>query len=156
MIRESLKPNVAVFNTVLMAQAEAKLSPEESIDRAMTVYKILKSTEYAAASPNRQTYNILVRTMAAKGDPKQADLFLRQMRSDGFVPDVDLYTATVSAYERKGKPLKALRIMESMRADGYDFYEFPALNAAFKKAVRLVNAVGRGLSSLEEEDDDSD
>ncbi|GKY91489.1 hypothetical protein MPSEU_000121100 [Mayamaea pseudoterrestris] len=152
MMRESLAPNVAVFNTVLMAQAEAKsaiVSPEESMERAMTVYKILSSSEYSAAKPNRQTYNILVRTMAAKGDPKQAEFFLRQMRSDGFVPDVDLYTATVSSFERRGQPLKALRIMESMREDGYDFYEFPVLNSAFKKAVRLVNAVGRGLSSTD-------
>jgi hypothetical protein len=36
--------------------------------------------------------------------------------------------------------------MESMRADGYDFYEGPVLNAAFKRAVKLVNAVGRGLT----------
>jgi len=37
--------------------------------------------------------------------------------------------------------------MESMRADGYDFYESPVLNAAFKKAVKLVSAVGQGLTA---------
>eukprot|EP00957_Ditylum_brightwellii_P016663 1252723-Ditylum_brightwellii.AAC.1 len=58
---------------------------------------------------------------------------------DGFVPDVDLYTVTVTAYERNGQPMKALRLMESMREDGYDFYEAKVLNEAFKKAVKLVN-----------------
>jgi hypothetical protein len=62
-------------------------------------------------------------------------------------PDVDLYTATVTAYEQTKQPLQALRLMESMRADGYDFYEAPVLNEAFKRAVRLVNVVGRGLAS---------
>lgn len=154
MIREdSLEPNVAVFNTVIMAQAESTLSsPEENMERAMAVFKILKSQEYTAASPDRRTYNILIRIMAANKNPRQAESLLRQMQEDGFVPDVDLFTATVSSYERKGQPLKALQLMESMRANGYDFYESPVLNSAFKKAVSLVNAVGRNLATSEKEE----
>ena len=68
------------------------------------------------------------------------------MTASGLVPDVDLYTATISSYERIGQPLKALNLMESMREGGYDFYESAVLNSAFKRAVKLVNAVGRGLT----------
>ena len=32
-----------------------------------------------------------------------------------------------------------------MTRDGYDFYEVKVLNAAFKKAVELANAVGSGV-----------
>ena len=78
--------------------------------------------------------------------PLEAEALLRKMGEAGYVPDVDLYSATVTAYERTGQPLKALRLMESMREDGYDFYEIEVLNAAFKKAVKLVNVVGRGFS----------
>jgi len=141
MIRQKLQPNVVVFNTVLVAQAEGRT--EHDIQRAILVYKILNSKYYTAASPNRQTYNILIRTFASNRKPREAEVFLRQMQRDGLAPDVDLYTATVSAYERTGQPLRALRLMESMREDGYDFYESAILNAAFKRAVALANVVGR-------------
>lgn len=141
MIRQKLQPNVVVFNTVLVAQAEGRT--EHDIQRAILVYKILNSKHYTAASPNRQTYNILIRTFASNRKPREAEVFLRQMQRDGLAPDVDLYTATVSAYERTGQPLRALRLLESMREDGYDFYESAILNAAFKRAVALANVVGR-------------
>jgi hypothetical protein len=40
--------------------------------------------------------------------------------------------------------------MEYMREEGYDFYEVEVLNVAFKKAVKLVNVVGRGLAASDE------
>lgn len=153
MVREELRPNVAVFNTVIMAQAESKARSAKDMDRAILVYKILKSQQYSSACPNRQTYSILIRTLTVNKRPRDAEGLLRQMNHDGLTPDVDLYTATVSAYEQIGQPMQALRLMESMRDSGYDFYEAPVLNAAFKRAVRLVNVVGRGLSSSSAEDD---
>jgi pentatricopeptide repeat domain-containing protein 1 len=147
MLREELKPNVVTFNTVILAQTESKVFSLRDVDRAILVYKILKSQQYSSASPNRQTYTILIRFLTANKQPREADGLLRQMCHDGLTPDVDLYTATVTAYEQTKQPLQALRLMESMRSDGYDFYEAPVLNAAFKRAVKLVNVVGRGLAS---------
>lgn len=68
------------------------------------------------------------------------------MRHDGYTPDVHLYTATITGYEKNRQPLEAIRVMESMREDGYDFYEIDVLNNAFKKAIKLVNAVGQTLN----------
>jgi pentatricopeptide repeat domain-containing protein 1 len=147
MLREELKPNVVTFNTVILAQTESKVFSVKDVDRAILVYKILKSQQYSSASPNRQTYTILIRYLTANKQPREADGLLRQMAHDGLTPDVDLYTATVTAYEQTKQPLQALRLMESMSADGYDFYEAPVLNAAFKRAVKLVNVVGRGLDT---------
>jgi pentatricopeptide repeat domain-containing protein 1 len=147
MLREELKPNVVTFNTVILAQTESKVFSPRDVDRAILVYKILKAQQYSPASPNRQTYTILIRFLTANKQPREADGLLRQMAHDGLTPDVDLYTATVTAYEQTKQPLQALRLMESMRADGYDFYEAPVLNEAFKRAVKLVNVVGRGLAS---------
>jgi hypothetical protein len=79
--------------------------------------------------------------------PVTAEAFLDKMRDDGFKPDVDLFTATVASYERTGQPLRALRLMESMQEDGYDFYSVAVLNEAFKKAVKLVNKVGKSFPS---------
>lgn len=145
MVRDGLKPNVAVFNTVLMALSESR-NDASMIDNMLVVYKILQSKQYSSARPNRQTYNILIRAFAVAREPRQAEVFLQAMQKEGLFPDVDLFTATISAYERLGQPLKALALMESMRERGYDFYESGVLNAAFKKAVKLANAVGRGLS----------
>jgi pentatricopeptide repeat protein len=150
MIREGQKPNVAVFNTVLMAQIEG-MPTEQDVENALLAYKILR--QFPDACPNRQTYNILIRALAAQKQPRQAERLLRDMQEDGFVPDVDLFTATISSYERVGQPLKALNLMESMRKKGYDFYESAVLNTAFKKAVKLVNAVGRGLAAPDELDE---
>jgi pentatricopeptide repeat protein len=147
MIREDLSPNVATFNTVIVAQTEGR---KANLQKGLLVYKLMKS-KYSKARPNRQTYNLLIRSLASNHEPTGAEAFLRNMRLDGFIPDVDLYTATVTAYEKNGQPLRALRLMESMQEDGYDFYDIKVLNAAFKKAVKLVSVVGRGLSS---DDDD--
>ena len=147
LLREELSPNVATFNTVIVAQTEGR---KADLRNALLVYKLMKS-KYSNARPNRQTYNILIRGLAANQEPTGAEAFLRKMRADGFVPDVDLYTATVTAYERNGQPLKALQLMENMQEDGYDFYDIKVLNAAFKKAVKLVSVVGRGLGPKQDQ-----
>jgi pentatricopeptide repeat domain-containing protein 1 len=145
MIKEGLSPNTATFNTVLMAQTETRTKAD--IERAVVVYKLMKSKFSAKAGlPNRQTYNILVYFFASIRQPLMAEAFLKKMPEDGFKPDVDLFTATVAAYERSGQPLKAVKLMESMQADGYDFYSVKVLNSAFKKAIKLVNKVGQSLS----------
>lgn len=148
MIREELPVNVATFNTVLVAQTEGR---KADLQKGLLVFKLMKSKQYSSARPNRQTYNILIRGLAANQEPIGAEAMIRKMKADGFTPDVDLYTATVTAYEKIRQPLQALRLMESMQEDGYDFYEIDVLDKAFKKAVKLANVVGRGLSSNEKE-----
>jgi pentatricopeptide repeat protein len=146
MIQDGRQPNAATFNTVMMAQAEEGTA--KSVQRAVLVYRMMKSPKYntPTGQPNRQTYTILIRALNANRMPEIAESFLRVMQQDSsFQPDVDLYTTTVTSYERCGQPLKALRLMESMTRDGYDFYEVKVLNAAFKKALELANAVGSGL-----------
>jgi len=150
MVREGLSPNVATFNTAIMAQAESKVAHSECMDRAISIYKIMISKSLQVGRPNRQTYNLLIRALAGEKRANEAETLLRRMGEAGYVPDVDLYAATVTAYERTGQPLKALRLMESMREDGYDFYGVEVLNTAFKNAVKLVNVVGRGLTSKDD------
>ena len=169
MIQDGLSPNTATFNTVIMAQTEGgkplinananaktnastknnptKTTPSANhLDRAVSVYKLMISKHSPRTTrPNRQTYNLLVRALAANGRPADAHAFLNKMRDEGFVPDVDLFTATVTAYEKNKEPMKALQLMESMREDGYNFYDIRVLDEAFKKAIRLVNVVGKGL-----------
>ena len=58
--------------------------------------------------------------MADNGRPNEAEMFLRKMQLVGFVPDVDIFTALVSSYERSGQPGRALQLMESMDRDGYN------------------------------------
>jgi pentatricopeptide repeat protein len=153
MLREGLQHNVVTFNTVLRAQTESNVHTAREIDRAIIVYKILRSQLYSSASPDRQTYSVLIRFLTANKRPRETEGFLIQMSNDDLNPDVDLYAATVTAYEQTGQPLQALLcLMESMRAEGYGFYEAPVLNGAFKRAVKLANVVGRGLTP----DSDSD
>jgi pentatricopeptide repeat protein len=147
MIREGLQPNIATFNTVLLAQAEGKNISAKDLDRAVRVVRLLTDrNQPVLATPNRQTFSILIRLFATHKRPRDAEAALRLMRQQGIVADVDLYTATISSYERIGQPLNALRLMESMRADGYDFYEVEVLNTLFKRLVKLANAVGQTLS----------
>jgi len=152
MMKEGLSPNTATFNTVLVAQTETRTKAD--IERSIVVYKLMKS-KYAKNGPNRQTYTILVHFFASIMQPLMAEAFLKNMRKDGFKPDVDLFTATVAAYERSGQPLKAVQLMESMQDDGYDFYSVKVLNSAFKNAVKLVNKVGQKLSSSESTQQDN-
>ncbi|KAL9186472.1 hypothetical protein ACHAXT_005710 [Thalassiosira profunda] len=162
MISEELAPNTATFNTVIAALAEggrrqAERSQTSSADsnegplweKALAVYRAMKSTRAPpGVQPNRQTYNILVRCLASGLHPGHAEAVLHDMREAGFVPDVDLYTMTVRSYERCGSPMKALGLMESMREGGeYDFYGIKVFDEAFKSGVRILNKVGRGLSS---------
>jgi pentatricopeptide repeat protein len=152
MIQEDLSPNVATFNTVIVAQTEGRSNRD--IERAVLVYKLMTSRFASSdARPNRQTYTLLVQFLVYNKQPLNAEVFLQKMRENGFVPDVDLYTATVTGYERTGQPLKALRLMESMEEAGYDFYNVKVLNSAFKRAIKLVNVVGRGLPSAEKTDE---
>mmetsp|Transcript_36021 Transcript_36021/g.78908 ORF Transcript_36021/g.78908 Transcript_36021/m.78908 type:complete len:837 (-) Transcript_36021:26-2536(-) len=145
MIKEGLSPNIATFNTVIMAQFQR----DPDIRTAVLVYKLMQS-QHSRVKPNRRTYNILVRGLAENNRPNDAEIFLWKMKNDGFVPDVDLFTALVGSYERSGQPGKALRLMESMERDGYNFYEIKVLDKAFKKAVKFASAVERGLRPSEE------
>lgn len=160
MISEKLAPNTATFNTVIAALSEAKPSFSPSTakgskettsntwEKALSVYKVMKSKHAPpGVSPNRQTYNILIRNLAANLQPGYAESLLTSMRDAGFVPDVDLYTLTVRSYERCGNPMRALGLMESMREVGYDFYDIKVLDEAFKNAVKIVNKVGRGFAT---------
>ena len=141
MIKEGLSPNTATFNTALMAQFEGKAD----LQAAVAIYKLMQPKYSPRAQPNRQTFNIFVRGLADNGRPNEAEMFLRKMQLVGFVPDVDLFTALVSSYERSGQPGRALQLMESMDRDGYNFYEVKVIDDAFKKAVKFASAVGRGL-----------
>jgi hypothetical protein len=42
-LREGLQPNVVTFNTVIRAQTESNVHTVREIDRAIIVYKILRS-----------------------------------------------------------------------------------------------------------------
>jgi pentatricopeptide repeat domain-containing protein 1 len=149
MLKEGLSPNRATLHTVLVAQVEGRTKAETG--RAVLIYKLMKSKQMAkGCRPNRQTYTLLINFFASIMQPLTAEEFLRLMRDDGFKPDVDLFTATVASYERTRQPLKALRLMESMQEDGYDFYSVKVLNSAFSNAVKLVNQVGRTLSTHDE------
>ena len=111
MINDGLTPNVATFNTALMALTENSRSLD--LDKAIVVYKILRSTNHVpdTTQPSQQTYNILIRAMALHGRPDDAQLFLGEMVTNGFVPDVNLFTLTVASYDRNREPLKALKLM---------------------------------------------
>ena len=130
------------MNTVMIAQMEGR--KKSDINRAILAFKLMCAS--TKAQPNRQTYNILIRGLADRLQPEGAEAVLRKMRQAGFTPDVDLYTTTVTAFEKSAQPLRALRLMESMEMDGYDFYDIKVLNTAFKKAIKLVNQVVRGES----------
>ena len=150
MIKEELSPNAATLNTVMIAQTDAR-KPSNS-DKVMRVYKLMKS-EFVddRGRPNRYTYNILINYFAEIERPAAAEAFLDKMRKDGFKPDVDLYTTTVTAYERAHHPLKALSLMESMQNDGYDFYGVKVFDAAFKNGVKVLNAGLQNFAASDEE-----
>ena len=154
MLRDELKPNIVTFNTVLTSQVEVKGRGPKELERAMLVFKLLNSKQFSSATPNRQTFNLMVRFLAECQRPREAEVLLRKMRRDyDYVPDVHLYTAVVTAYERSGQPLKALRLMDSMTADGYDFYEAKVLNAAFKRALKVANVLNKGFTGVHDDED---
>ena len=156
-----LTPNTATFNTALMALVEAGSKDEKYFDKAISLFKLMISKKLITVMskdkkdnannddefpivkhrPNRQTYNIMVRALASNMRPHDAHAFLIKMRQEGFTPDVDLYTTTITAFERCGKPRMALDLMQNMEEDGYNFYEVKVLDDIFKKAVKLVNGV---------------
>jgi pentatricopeptide repeat domain-containing protein 1 len=150
MIKEELSPNAATLNTVMLAQTDSgKASDSENV---LKVYKLMKSQFVDdRGRPNRYTYSILINYFAEIGKPAAAEAFLDKMRKDGFKPDVDLFTTTVTAYERAHQPLKALNLMESMQNDGYDFYGVKVFDAAFKNGVKVLNAVGQNFAASDEE-----
>ena len=143
MMDEKLSPNTATFNTVIMSQIETK-----NINNAMNVYQMMTEKESSSSQygkPNRQTYDLLIQSMAKNSEPSKAAYLLQQMRENGMKPDVDLFTATVTSYEKNKEPRKALSLMESMREEGYDFYDIKVLDVAFKQGVRVINnIVGNG------------
>lgn len=149
MIKDGLKPNAATFNTAIVAQVEG-YPVDKCLDRAILIYRVMASNSEKRVRPNRQTFNLLIRALASSKKPTEAHSLLRKMGASGYIPDVDLYAATVASYERTGQPLQALRLMEAMREDGYDFYEIDVINAAFKRAVKLVNVVGRGFGAAKD------
>jgi pentatricopeptide repeat protein len=114
------------------------------------VYRVMKSKHAPpGGQPNRKTYNILIRCLSSNLQPGYAESLLIDMRNDGFVPDVDLYTMTVRSYEKCGNPMKALGLMERMREMGYDFYKMKVLDDAFKSGVKILNRMGKGFSSTD-------
>jgi pentatricopeptide repeat protein len=158
MMSEKLEPNTVTFNTVIAALSEGRLSDSIATsndnllwEKALAVYRVMKSKNApTGVSPNRKTYNILIRSLANNLQPGIAESLLIDMRDAGFVPDVDLYTMTVRSYERCGNPIKALALMEYMREMGYDFYSVKVFDEAFKNGVKVLNRlnrIGRGLTS---------
>ena len=147
MVRDKLNPNVATFNTVLITQTESRVT---NLENLLAAYKLMSVSE--KSKPNRQTYGILVRAFCSNQQPQAAEAFIHRMRENSIKPDVDLYTLTVTAYEKARQPMKALRLMESLERDGYDFYSVKVLNNAFKNAVKLVNVVGKSLADNESND----
>jgi len=151
MIMDGLSPNIATFNTVLMALTETTRSMTTSndnqqfppdLDRALQVFDLLKSERIVKTTKvNRKTYNILIKAMALNGRPSDAEYLLKEMGKDDLIPDVHLFTNTVASYERKAEPIKALRLMESMRRYGYDFYDIKVFDNAFKRIVKWTNVV---------------
>jgi pentatricopeptide repeat protein len=158
MMSEKLEPNTVTFNTVIAALSEGRLSDSIAtsndnslLEKALAVYRVMKSKNApTGVSPNRKTYNILIRSLANNLQPGIAESLLIDMRNAKFVPDVDLYTMTVRSYERCGNPIKALALMEYMREMGYDFYSVKVFDEAFKNGVKVLNRlnrIGRGLTS---------
>ena len=91
MLDEELSPNTATFNTVLMSQTEVK-----DIKNAIEIYDLMEPSQYG--NPNRQTYNLFIRYLAMISEPSKAG---EQMKENGMKPDVNLFTVTVTAFEKK-------------------------------------------------------
>ena len=142
MIREGLFPNVATFNTVMRALIE-----EGEVLKALKLVEVMQ-TNNKVVNPNRVTYSIVISALVANKRPQEAEILLSAMVSKGIKPDVELYTATITAYEKLNRPRLALKLMEKMSQAGYEFYDIPVLNNIFKRVVGLVNSI----STIENED----
>jgi len=140
MLNAGLRPNAATFNTIISTLVEGG-----ELDKALTIFKLMGS-RYSSGPPNSNSYNILIYALADAKRPDEAELLLKAMNRSGLRPQVELYTAVVTAHERTGKPLKAIQLMEQMREDGYEFYDVKVLNSAFKRLIKLANQLGKGLS----------
>ena len=95
MMKEELSPNAATLNTVMIALTDG--TKKSDSERIMKLYKLMNSAHIDDhGQPNRYTYNILINYFADNYQPAAAEAFLDKMRNDGFKPDVNLYTATVT------------------------------------------------------------
>jgi pentatricopeptide repeat domain-containing protein 1 len=95
MMKEELSPNAATLNTVMIALTDG--TKKSDSERVMKLYKLMNSELIDDhGRPNRYTYNILINYFADNHQPAAAEAFLDKMRNDGFKPDVDLFTATVT------------------------------------------------------------
>jgi pentatricopeptide repeat domain-containing protein 1 len=95
MMKEELSPNAATLNTVMIALTDG--TKKSDSERVMKLYKLMNSEHIDDhGRPNRYTYNILINYFADNHQPAAAEAFLDKMRNDGFKPDVNLFTATVT------------------------------------------------------------
>jgi hypothetical protein len=96
----------------------------------------------------------MIQYSAGTNQPAIAEAFLEIMRTEGGYkkPYVDLFTVTVAAGERTQQPFKALSLMHRMEKYGYLFCNVLALTA-FRKAVKLANAVGQNFVDVMARDD---
>lgn len=95
MMKEELSPNAATLNTVMIALTDG--TKKSDSERIMKLYKLMNSAHIDDhGQPNRYTYSILINYFADNHQPAAAEAFLDKMRNDGFKPDVNLYTATVT------------------------------------------------------------
>lgn len=147
MLKDNLNPNVATFNTLLIALTEGG-----QLLRALKVMKLMKENS-SYVSPNRNTYSIIINALAVNKRPGDAETVLDIMYRRGLKPDVDLFTATVAAYEKNNQPGRALKLMEKMSEIGYNFYEIKVLDSIFKRVVKLVNTLSPNSNNDNEYDE---
>jgi len=137
MVNEGLSPNIATYNTVLLALIEAC-----HVRQVIRVFEYMESSK-CNVDPNVQTFSSVIYFLALKKKPLEADNLIQHMRMRGLIPGIELYTVTVTAFEKMGMPMRALRLMDDMREDGHAFYDIKVIDGAVKGAVKLANRVGR-------------
>ena len=95
MMKEELSPNAATLNTVMIALTDE--AEKYDNEKVLRLYRLMNSKLIDDhGKPNRYTYNILINYFANNQQPAAAEAFLDKMRNDGFKPDVDMFTATVT------------------------------------------------------------
>jgi len=145
MVKEGLSPNIVTYNTVILALIKAC-----HIRQVVRVFEYMDCPK-CNVDPNAQTFNSVIYFLALQRMPKEADAFIQRMRVRGLTPQIELFTITVTAFEKAGMPMRALRLMDDMREDGHDFYDIKVIDGAVKGAVQLANKVGRGLARGDDE-----